>query len=113
MPVDEKKLKIKRIYEPPEKSDGFRMLIDRLWPRGISKEHAAVDIWLKNIAPTSELRRWFEHDPNKWNEFKSKYVEELKANETAREEAIKYINDHEVVTLLYAAKNPDYNHALV
>ncbi len=107
------KLRIKRIYEPPEKTDGYRVLVDRLWPRGISKERAAVDVWLKKIAPTPGLRLWFGHDPDKWAEFRNKYLKELKANKIATDEARNYINAHDVVTLLYAAKDPDHNHALV
>src|SRR5690606_491941 len=71
---------IKRVYETPEDSDGIRILVDRLWPRGLSKENAKADMWLKEIAPSTELRKWFAHDPEKWNEFKKRYTQELKEN---------------------------------
>ena len=73
-------VQIKRVYEEPSTSDGKRILIDRLWPRGLTKEKAKVDLWLKDIAPSTELRQWFGHDPSKWNEFKKRYHDELKKN---------------------------------
>jgi len=73
-------IKLKRVYEKAEKSDGFRILVDRLWPRGISKENAKIDLWLKDIAPSDELRKWFGHNPSKWNEFQRLYKEELTVN---------------------------------
>ncbi|MEO8961846.1 MAG: DUF488 family protein [Ginsengibacter sp.] len=66
-------MSIKRVYEKPDQQDGFRILVDRLWPRGLTKEKAAVDFWLKDIAPSTELRKWFSHDPENWNEFKKRY----------------------------------------
>jgi len=83
-------LKIKRVYEKPSESDGFRVLVDRLWPRGIKKEKAGIDLWLKDIAPTNELRKWFGHKPEKWNDFKFRYFEELKLNS----EALELLNKH-------------------
>jgi uncharacterized protein YeaO (DUF488 family) len=74
------KIRIKRVYEQPDKKDGTRIFVDRLWPRGLTKEKAAVDLWLKEIAPSTELRKWFGHDPDKWNDFKKKYLNELKEN---------------------------------
>ena len=71
------KIKIKNIYEKPGKEDGIRILTDRLWPRGLSKDKASVDLWLKDLAPSTELRKWFGHDPTKWNEFRRRYKEEL------------------------------------
>ena len=73
-------LKIKRVYEKPEKEDGKRILVDRLWPRGLTKEKASIDLWLKDIAPSTELRKWFGHDPDKWKEFRKRYHQELKKN---------------------------------
>lgn len=73
-------VKLKRAYDPPEPSDGFRVLVDRLWPRGISKEKAKLDLWLKEIAPSAGLRKWFGHEPEKWDEFKKRYFSELEAN---------------------------------
>src|SRR5215207_5739433 len=74
-------IKIKRVYEQPDKNDGRRILIDRLWPRGLTKAKASVDLWLKDIAPSTELRKWFGHDPAKWTEFKTRYHNELKEND--------------------------------
>ncbi len=102
---------MKRIYEIPEQSDGHRILVDRLWPRGISKESAKIDEWLKEAAPSTELRQWFAHEPAKWSEFKRRYVEELKGKEAL-------INDLRSrakkgpVTLLYAAKDEVHNQAI-
>lgn len=105
-------IKIKRVYEKPDKQDGFRILVDRLWPRGLTKEKAAVDLWLKDIAPSTELRKWFNHDPDKWNEFNKRYFDELKKNK----EVFSILKDHlkkKIVTLVYAAKDSDHNDALV
>ncbi len=106
-------IKIKRAYEPSEDEDGFRILVDRLWPRGISKERAKLDLWIKDIAPTSELRKWFAHDPKRWKEFQTKYNEELKD----RKEILKRIKDLErektTITLIYGAKDEKHNNAVV
>ena len=104
--------KIKRIYESPESDDGYRVLVDRLWPRGISKERAALDEWAKEIAPTNELRQWFNHDLEKFAEFSKRYVKELDENPAT----IKARNDwpsHSIVTLLYSAKDAEFNQAVV
>ncbi|HSV11000.1 MAG TPA: DUF488 domain-containing protein [Hanamia sp.] len=104
--------KIKRVYEKPDPKDGFRILVDRLWPRGLTKEKAAADLWLKDIAPSTELRKWFNHDPDKWKEFQKKYHQELKENK----EAIAVLKEHlkqGPVTLLYGAKDEVHNEALV
>lgn len=82
------KLKIKRIYEKPQKEDGVRILVDRLWPRGLGKEDAQIDLWLKEIAPSDGLRKWFNHEPEKWDEFKRRYLEEL-GNKTQELETIR------------------------
>ena len=106
---------IKRIYEPYSKDDGYRILIDRLWPRGIRKEDAHIDVWLKEIAPSTELRQWFhqnEPDDAHWHQFVKSYKAELEKSD-AVEELIIDIEDHKIVTLLYAAKSEDHNHALV
>jgi uncharacterized protein YeaO (DUF488 family) len=105
-------IKIKRVYEKPDEKDGFRILVDRLWPRGLTKEKAAVDLWLKDIAPSTELRKWFNHDPDKWKEFRKRYLNELKENK----DVVAVLKDHlrqKTVTLLYAAKDSDHNEALV
>lgn len=105
-------IKIKRIYEPVDKADGYRVLVDRLWPRGIKKETAGIELWLKEIAPSTELRKWFNHDPEKWESFRKKYYAELKGNPAVKEmKAV--LKKHTVTTLLYSAKNEDYNQAIV
>ncbi|MEO6814596.1 MAG: DUF488 domain-containing protein [Ginsengibacter sp.] len=104
--------KLKRIYEKPEKEDGFRILVDRLWPRGLTKEKANVDLWLKEIAPTTELRKWFNHEPEKWNDFKKKYVTELKSNKASVATLKEKINKG-TVTILYGAKDEVHNEAQV
>jgi uncharacterized protein YeaO (DUF488 family) len=105
-------LKIKRVYEPSDKNDGTRVLVDRLWPRGMTKAKAGVDIWLRELAPSAELRKWFGHDPDKWTEFKKRYRVELEVNDEQvarlREEVKKG-----PVTLLYGAKDEEHNDAVV
>jgi len=103
---------IKRVYEPYAKEDGFRILVDRLWPRGIKKENAHIDIWLQEVAPSTALRKWFHHDSENWKEFVKKYKEELSDND-ALSELRKLVKEHKKVTLLYGAKNEDHNHAQV
>jgi uncharacterized protein YeaO (DUF488 family) len=106
------KINLKRAYVPAEPSDGTRILIDRLWPRGLSKEKAKIDLWLKEIAPTTELRKWFDHDPAKWNEFRERYKAELKANKEAVSELKKALQDGPT-TLIYSAHDEDHNDAVV
>lgn len=105
--------RIKRIYETPGEDDGYRILIDRLWPRGFTKERAKVDLWLKEIAPSTELRKWYHHNPERWNEFKSRYQAEL----TDKKELILQIEHlekvHGNITLLFAAKEKEYSQAAV
>ena len=105
-------IKLKRIYEKPENADGFRVLVDRLWPRGISKERARLDLWLKDVAPSTELRKWFSHDPKKWTEFKKRYRRELSKN-PAFEELRSAAKKHKCVTLLFGAKDEERNEAAV
>jgi len=102
---------LKRVYEPAEPADGFRVLVDRLWPRGVSREQAALDLWLKEIAPSAELRTWFCHKPEHWEEFQKRYREELLQNPALGE--LREMAKAGMVTLLYAAKDQTYNHALV
>jgi uncharacterized protein YeaO (DUF488 family) len=102
----------KRIYDPPGESDGFRILVDRLWPRGISKDGADIDLWFKDIAPSTSLRKWFHHDAGSWEAFTEKYLSELKTSEVA-EDLVLLIDKHPVVTFLYAAKDKEHNHAQV
>ncbi|HYK56615.1 MAG TPA: DUF488 domain-containing protein [Flavisolibacter sp.] len=106
------KITIKRVYEPPSKEDGKRILVDRLWPRGLTKEKAAVDLWLKEIAPGTALRKWFDHDPAKWNEFKKRYRQELKQNKEPVVLLKEQLKKHSL-TLLYAAKDETHNDAVV
>lgn len=103
-------LKIKRVYEKAEKSDGKRILVDRLWPRGIKKE--AIDLWLKDVAPSDELRNWFHHEEPKWAAFEKKYVKELSANKDAVAELRAAVKS-ETATLLYGAKDEEHNQAVV
>jgi uncharacterized protein YeaO (DUF488 family) len=105
-------IKIKRAYEPKENSDGFRILVDRLWPRGIKKEDLQVDVWIKEIAPSAELRKWFNHDAEKWQQFKSKYNTELK-HSAFTEQVLALIKKHKTVTLIYSAKDEQHNQAVV
>jgi uncharacterized protein YeaO (DUF488 family) len=105
-------IKIRRIYEPPAKADGYRVLIDRLWPRGVKKENAHIDKWLKGIAPSSALRTWIHGDKGNWDEFELRYLDELKNSEGLQElEAL--MKEHHTITFLYAAKDEQHNHALV
>ena len=104
---------IKRVYEKPVPGDGARILVDRLWPRGVSKERAKLDLWLKDIAPSTELREWFGHDPKKWIGFQKKYKIELANNEEPVAELKKIIRQNKTVTLLYAAKDEEHNEAIV
>jgi uncharacterized protein YeaO (DUF488 family) len=105
-------IRIKRVYEEPDGEDGKRILVDRLWPRGLTKEKARVDLWLKDVAPSTELRKWFAHDPAKWAEFRSRYQEELRRNEEQvsilRKEAAKG-----TVTLVYGARDQQHNEAVI
>lgn len=105
-------IKIKRIYEAAEAKDGFRILVDGLWPRGLTKEKAAIDCWIKSAAPSSTLRKWFAHDPGKWVLFIKKYNEELKQPGVC-DELIECIRKNKPVTLLYAARDERYNNAVV
>jgi uncharacterized protein YeaO (DUF488 family) len=102
---------IKRVYEVPLKDDGTRVLVDRLWPRGLTKEKAKVDVWLKDIAPSSELREWFGHDPKKWTEFQKRYKNELDANVSIVNE-LKDLLSQGSVTLVYGAKDEQHNDAV-
>lgn len=103
---------VKRIYEPVTAQDGYRILVDRLWPRGIKKEAAKIDVWLKEVAPSTQLRTWFHKGEGTFAEFKKKYLAELKEN-PAWEELKSLIKEHKKATLLYAAKDETHNHALL
>lgn len=105
-------VRTKRIYEDYSPDDGFRVLVDRLWPRGVSKERAHLDLWDKQVAPSTELREWFGHDPAKFEEFSRRYTAELASN-PAVAELERIVAAHPAVTLLYAAKDPACQHAAV
>jgi uncharacterized protein YeaO (DUF488 family) len=102
---------LKRAYESSAPSDGKRILVDRLWPRGVSKDRAALDLWLKDVAPSTELRKWFAHDPAKWPEFVTRYQAELAHNEALSE--LKALASEGDITLVYAAKDEEHNEAQV
>ena len=104
-------IRIKRVYDTPSPQDGKRILVDRLWPRGLTKEQAHIDTWLKDIAPSNELRQWFNHDVDKWDEFVRKYTDEVTANHAALA-ALRELADHHI-TLVYAAKDEQHNNAVV
>lgn len=103
-------IKIKRVYEAASDQDGQRILVDRLWPRGISKEKAGIVFWAKNLAPSTELRRWYGHDPAKWEEFKSRYFKELEANPLELENLLNYVR-RGPVTFLYSSTEERINNA--
>jgi uncharacterized protein YeaO (DUF488 family) len=105
-------IQLKRVYEPAAKGDGVRILVDRLWPRGLTKERAAVDVWMKEVAPSTELRKWFGHDPAKWKEFQVQYRKELRG----AKEALGVLQEKckaGTVTLLFGAKDEEHNEARV
>jgi uncharacterized protein YeaO (DUF488 family) len=105
-------IRVKRIYDPVDEDDGFRVLTDRLWPRGMSKDKAALDLWAKDVAPSNELRKWFGHEADKFEEFKAKYLDELNQN-PAVPSFLTEINSRKRVTLLYGAKDREHNQAIV
>ena len=105
-------IRLKRAYAKPEPADGTRILVDRLWPRGLTKNKAAIDLWLKEVAPSTELRKWFGHDPTKWRRFRSRYRTELK-QQSAPLQLIKRKAKESVVTLIYGARDEERNEAVV
>ena len=106
------KIRIKRIYEDPSDDDGYRILVDRIWPRGVSKEDAKLDSWKKELGPSNELRKWFGHDPEKFAEFEKKYIAELEGKIGDFTE-IRNLAKERTVTLLYGAKDTEHNQAVV
>ena len=104
------RIQIKRVYDPPSASDGKRILIDRLWPRGISKEKAQVDFWAKSISPSTQLRQWYQHDPEKWSEFKKKYFHELEKNPAGVKELTAHMGQQNA-TFIFSAKEEKLNNA--
>lgn len=106
-------IQIKRIYEVPGEDDGYRILVDRLWARGLSKDAARVDLWMKEIAPSTALRKWFHHDAGKWEEFTDRYRMELSEKKEMLQEVLTLEKTHKKVTLLYSAKDTTHNQAVV
>ena len=106
-------IKIKRAYEKPTEDDGYRILVDRLWPRGVAKNKAKIDLWLKQVSPSNELRKWFSHDSEKWNEFKKKYHSELKSEKISLQKIKQIEKENKIITLVYAAKDDIHNNAIV
>lgn len=103
----------KRVYDPPSDDDRYRVLVDRLWPRGMTKERAAVDLWLRDVAPSTELRRWYGHEPDKWLEFRRRYREELASRAAELAKLRELEREHGIVTLLFAARDTGRNEAAV
>jgi len=105
-------LKLKRIYEAPADSDGYRVLVDHLWPRGLSKEKAHVDLWMKEIGPSDRLRKWFGHDPKRWSGFRERYWKELKSQPELVSQLKQVLKEHRSMTLLFGAKDEEHNQAV-
>ncbi|PWU67522.1 DUF488 domain-containing protein [Gracilibacillus dipsosauri] len=110
-------MQLKRVYEEAEKKDNFRVLVDRIWPRGVSKQEAKLDLWLKEIGPSKELRKWFGHDPDKFDEFRQKYLKELE-EDTEKKEAFDHLiqcyeEQNGEITLVFATKELKYNHVVI
>lgn len=104
---------LKRVYDPAEPSDGYRILVDRIWPRGISQEDARVDLWMRDVAPSTELRQWFGHDPQRWEEFRTRYTAELGAHGELLDLILDSMRHRKRVTLLFAASDTEHNQAVV
>jgi len=104
-------IRVKRAYEAPDPGDGCRILVDRLWPRGVAKEAAHIDLWLKEIAPSAELRKWFNHDPGRWSEFGLRYAREVEQHPEALAQLMAQVRKGPV-TLVYAAKDEEHNNAV-
>jgi len=105
-------LKVKRIYEAPAPSDGYRILVDRVWPRGVSKERAAIGLWLKEIAPSAGLRKWFGHEPKRWPEFQKRYRQELREKTSLVLQIRQIEKENGVATLLFSARDEERNQAV-
>ena len=106
-------IKIKRAYEKPTEDDGYRILVDRLWPRGVAKNKVKIDLWLKQVSPSDELRKWFSHDLKRWDEFKKRYHSGLKSEKTSLQKIKQIEKENKIVTLIYAAKDDRHNNAIV
>lgn len=110
--VPQKNVQLKRAYDEPAAADGRRILVDRLWPRGVKKETAAIDLWAKDIAPSTELRKWFDHDPARWAEFERRYSAELRRNAELLDK-IRELARRGTITLIYAARDQEHNEAVI
>ncbi|MCP5365853.1 MAG: DUF488 domain-containing protein [Hyphomicrobiales bacterium] len=106
------KIHTKRIYENASRQDGFRVLVDRIWPRGVSKEDASIDYWAKDLAPSTELRKWFDHDPDKWDDFKQRYRDELRDKQEVIDDLMQKAGSGPL-TLLFSARDQQHNQAIV
>lgn len=104
-------IRVKRVYDEPSAEDGYRILVDRLWPRGLKKREARIDLWMRDIAPSDKLRRWFGHNPARWEEFKKRYFEELRGKEASLKPILEK-DRHGVVTLLFSARDTVHNNAI-
>lgn len=104
-------VKLKRAYDPPDPDDGYRILVDRLWPRGVAKASARIDLWLQEIAPSAALRKWFDHDPSRWPDFRTRYFQELDKNHETLEKLVDPLH-RGPVTLVYGAKDQEHNNAV-
>ena len=104
--------KLKRIYDASEASDGYRVLVDRIWPRGVSKEKAQIDLWMKGIAPSDALRKWFGHDPERWEEFQRRYHEELQKQTGLTNQLRQIEKQHGALTLVFSARDEHHNQAV-
>lgn len=105
-------IRVKRVYEPAETNDGYRVLVDRIWPRGVSKEKASIGEWLKDVGPSDDLRKWFNHEPERYPEFKKRYASELASND-AFADLKRIVKEHDKVTLVYSARDETHNQAMV
>ena len=105
-------IRIKRVYDQASEEDGFRILVDRLWPKGMSKDKAKVDLWLKEVAPSDDLRKWFSHDPKKWKEFKKRYENELKGKQELLHKMKQAEKEKGTVTIVYSARDEEHNQAV-
>jgi uncharacterized protein YeaO (DUF488 family) len=106
-------IKLKRAYEAFQPPDGYRILVDRIWPRGMSKERAKIDLWLKELGPSTALRKWFGHDPERWAEFQKRYWKELRANSELITRVKQLEKEHPVITLVFSARDEEHNQAVV
>jgi uncharacterized protein YeaO (DUF488 family) len=111
--LERPRIRIKRVYDEPTPDDGYRVLVDRLWPRGLSRDRARIDLWLREIAPSSELRAWFAHKAERFGEFRRRYMEELREKERLVQLLLSRVEVGETITLLYSARDPEHNNAVV